>query len=237
MRVASLLLLLSACAANAVGDVRRPYTAKLDPERTPLPFVAAADVDGVLIWANTTLWRDAPSDTESWVSVVGIDLQNTSDVPVEFRLSDLRLVDDKGRHTAPFFAPSLMQVPITIGALENGVHAFPPNTDDTESLMVGAQTSVFLKAQRRNGPSAGRWLDGQGVGYVPRDWSDQVRFVRAPDEFTHRAIFDRKLAPGEKAHGYLIFPRIATDSTRVDLIWMPRGSEEVARIPFVVKRG
>lgn len=238
-----LSLTLTACAVFQ-------GTPLLKPAEQPHPLKPHAELAGVKLWAGTSLWRGAPSDTEATVSIVGVDIDNVADHDIRFSLADVRLVDDQARRTAPLFIMNPARTPSD--TLESNTR-LPQNTGDTEAALKLIATgekpsSVFVLDNRRSGPAQNAWRDEQGVVQVTDTWAETVRPIRAPNDFRYRALYDRDIAPGERAHGLIVFPRVAGDARQVWLEWTPRVSKTGAlaaakgnptiRVPFnVVAKG
>ncbi len=196
----------------------------------PVREQAQASVGTLHLWADTKLPWGAPSDVESWVAPVGLDIENTGDVSIDLRLEDFRLVDDKKRSTAPYFMPIVVSWPVDVDTLRETLRKTPPQG-------LHNATCVFVTDDRRTDPAgADAWKDEVGRPNVPpRAWEERVRFVGAPRTLALIALTERMLEPRGRLSGYLYFPRPHQDAEQVWLVWRPQGGADELRVPFALK--
>jgi hypothetical protein len=195
---------------------------------------------GVEVLAASHMWSGAPSDFESYLTPIALDIHNESGDEIVFRFEDVVLSDGAGHDSNPL----VVNLPIAFTSKQPGSRPaeerFVPGAlhDSSDRLLgIGAAsqpTAALEQDSYRITPSEPLFSWDWSAF---REWRRGLRGIELPREYLQRALLPISIAAGKEAHGFLYFPRVPDKAQTMTLTWLaPRkGNPILARFKFNVK--
>lgn len=225
-----------------VAACTQQHPVVIGPHRTSVSAAPA----GLRIEAASKLWNGAPADFESYFTPFAVDVDNLSDDLLQVDAADFYLEDDSGRiasalRPAGIEADWVAGPPPSTTREEQGVASWQRDDLDRTLTGTGDKPSAVNLPDRLRGPASpmlgGAQKSLQGWGWtweVNHAWSEDPKGVVLPAYFRTRALRTHEVKPGERAVGFLYFPRLVEGSKSVKIHWRRPGREPVT-LKFKVK--
>lgn len=210
-----LALAASGCAVPRVVPVPAAGVT-LDPAAQ----TAAAEAEGVRLVVRPSAWRGSPSYLPSYVTPFHVLLVNGSPAPVAYEYGDLRLFDE-----ARFQYTALP--PAEVARILR--YARGPGAE----VRLAAAEAVALPFHRRRPLFWDPWW------WDPWWWPPALYPVSPPvDDVLTQALPVGPLQPGARTQGFVYFPRLRREATRVSFEFHFRlgATPQVLTLPFAVER-
>jgi hypothetical protein len=225
-------ILIALSALTIVGGCSRTI-ARLQPAPGAMVVSgpgqgAAATAAGVRVTAHAQAWKWGPSDLDTKVTPLLIELENNGQMPALVRYNHFWLTDAQGHR----------------------FNAMPPyDVDGTVTEREVIENPYYGFSNFTLAPYLSRWyprfaLYRGAFAYDPvyyRPYLTTYRSIQLPTaDMVQRALPEGVLAPGGRAAGFIYFQRldrdIGTVTLNVEVVDANEGSTlGVARIPFEAK--
>lgn len=179
---------------------------------------AIASPDGVQLVVHPSAWRGSPSSLPSYVTPFHLLVVNGSAVPIQYDYGDFRLYD-QARFQYTAMPPA------------DVVQIFRWSERPPEGVRVASAAAGTSTAFRRPGPLFwDPWWD-------PWWWGPRYYPPRLDDVLT-RALPVGALHPGARTEGFVYFPRLRRDASRLTFEFHYRqgDAERALTLPFAVQR-
>jgi hypothetical protein len=186
----------------------------MDPSRTSV----TAEAYGVRVVVRPSAWDGSPGYLPAYVTPFHVALDNQSGQPLRYEYADFQLFDE-GRFQYTALPPSDVVWILRWGRL-----------DDAAPVMT---------VWGGRGLYGGRWW----LFWDPWWWGPPYYYARPPapprlDSVLTRALAVGTLQTGARSDGYVFFPRLRPEASRLSLEFGFRLGDETRRIvlPFLVER-
>lgn len=209
-RVRTLLLILAMAAAPGLPGCAP--TLAVVPQRDG----AGAPGDALHLRVLTTGWTSAPHDLPAYFVPVSVQIHNRGAAPLQVRLVDFVLADERGREVPPCSMDQALRV------LQHSQQAQPRTGPMVRVLPEGPS---MLSTRPRTSPEEEPVMEGATVTPAPSD----------PERLS---LVDETVAPGGQAQGFLFFrlPDLHRPRSLVLRLRLPGGPTLEVPLQLVVQR-